>query len=1146
MEEQDLNDIFSSSGDDICETLTARYGKSSAPQHRHLCATAAALRSVILAESLPLSPHSYFAAAISSLSDGTLDSTAVAALSTLLSIVIPLLPQNSLSHSKASDAILVLVEVSKRPNEVASTSTLRCVVKCLGVLIGFCDLADWNSVKLPSEFLLKFSVDKRPKVRKCAQDYLEKIFKSIHSSASIKDPSKLVRSSFKSCMPLAVELCASRIEMGSISNPRHIEVLHMLHVLRLLFPFLTNKVKMKIVKQLEKLVSSLFSALTKHIFDIFKVFLETSPVELIIPEAENIITSLVSYISLREKNPRDTVISAATLLQIVLDKLCVGESTAWVKSLPLVFGSIAGLLTSEDSTASQASNILKELIHQHLNKPTSSNNEKQLLEEGIEFSSEAGAIRATCAVLGDVLSCSDGIPNKHILEVVSASFLKLGDMSFFYLKDILLKLSDLMNLTIKDVPDTKPLQDAIGCAVIAMGPERILTLLPISICVEELAYQNMWLVPVLRKYVSGSSLGFYMDHIVPLAKSFQVASKAENSVIKQELQAHARGLLGLIPAFCQYPTDTNQNFGSLAKFLITLLKDSSMHESIATALQVLVNQNRSILGFNISAHAFENYSSNHNDKETVMGFRSLPCYSKKVAARNIKALALHSEELLQALTNKFFSSSPKKRSYIKDAIGCLACISDSSITKKIFISSIERFHLQGVLAAEKSGNEVSASHGDEEENVSNIEEKDVHRCLVMELGSSFVGGANEDLVDETKEIGRSQACYALQRILEEHPWFLSSQFSELTDLLLGLKSANDVATVRSRFACLHILFVHALKTSLKEEEENTKAFLILNEIILAMKDSREESRKVAYDNLLVINSSLKSLACGNSDAPHQKLIGMIMGYLSGSSPQIKSGAVSALSVLVYKDANICLSIPELIPTVLDLLQTKAVEVVKAVLGFVKVAVSCLQAIDLQNFLSDISDGILPWSSVTVILEIMIRKCGSAAVVTVAPEKYKGFIKSILENRHSKSNSKEAAASENASGPTDSLPKGLKKRKHMESSLSLVETGSIKAGKKRKGGENEKFRTASKDETGTSFSTRTAGYSDKRFRLDFNQKKSSKGYPKGRKNRRDFERAPSKGEKNMKLQTRKNEQKDGNNNLKSQKHKKFMRPKKTNL
>lgn len=53
-----------------------------------------------------------------------------------------------------------------------------------------------------------------------------------------------------------------------------------------------------------------------------------------------------------------------------------------------------------------------------------------------------------------------------------------------------------------------------------------------------------------------------------------------------------------------------------------------------------------------------------------------------------------------------------------------------------------------------------------------------------------------------------------------------------------------------------------------------------------------------------------------------------MGYISSASPHIKSGAVSVLSVLVYKDTDICLSIPELVPSLLSLLQGKALEVIK--------------------------------------------------------------------------------------------------------------------------------------------------------------------------------------------------------------------------
>lgn len=59
-----------------------------------------------------------------------------------------------------------------------------------------------------------------------------------------------------------------------------------------------------------------------------------------------------------------------------------------------------------------------------------------------------------------------------------------------------------------------------------------------------------------------------------------------------------------------------------------------------------------------------------------------------------------------------------------------------------------------------------------------------------------------------------------------------------------------------------------------------------------------------------------------------QLMFQIMGYLSSASPHIKSGAVSVLSLLIYNDTDICLSMPDLVPSLLSLLQGKSVEVIK--------------------------------------------------------------------------------------------------------------------------------------------------------------------------------------------------------------------------
>ena len=54
----------------------------------------------------------------------------------------------------------------------------------------------------------------------------------------------------------------------------------------------------------------------------------------------------------------------------------------------------------------------------------------------------------------------------------------------------------------------------------------------------------------------------------------------------------------------------------------------------------------------------------------------------------------------------------------------------------------------------------------------------------------------------------------------------------------------------------------------------------------------------------------------------------VMGYLSSPSPHIVSGAIAALSLLIYTDADFCVEVPNLIPSVLVLLQNKAIEVIK--------------------------------------------------------------------------------------------------------------------------------------------------------------------------------------------------------------------------
>lgn len=154
-------------------------------------------------------------------------------------------------------------------------------------------------------------------------------------------------SMIKTYMPLAVELSTSGASDGSkedmLLEPKNVEVLHMLNMLKLIVPFLSMKTRSKVLSEVDKIMKSQFSALTRHILKTIEICYETSSVDAIAPMTEKIVASLSSYVSLGDENPSDTVISATSLLKRSLHILRAGESNSYNKNLPLVFDSVAGI-----------------------------------------------------------------------------------------------------------------------------------------------------------------------------------------------------------------------------------------------------------------------------------------------------------------------------------------------------------------------------------------------------------------------------------------------------------------------------------------------------------------------------------------------------------------------------------------------------------------------------------------------------------------------------------------------------------------------------------------------------------------------------------------------------------------------------------
>ncbi|KAL2920085.1 pre-rRNA processing protein [Polyrhizophydium stewartii] len=218
------------------------------------------------------------------------------------------------------------------------------------------------------------------------------------------------------------------------------------------------------------------------------------------------------------------------------------------------------------------------------------------------------------------------------------------------------------------------------------------------------------------------------------------------------------------------------------------------------------------------------------------------------------------------------------------------------------------------------------------------------------------------------------------------------------------------------------------------------------EIILATKEASEKSRDAAYDCLVSIGhqiirhategtvSSLDTLGSAlrrglndksddddedmttfGDEAQHKAEVSireyllMVVAGLAGTTAHMQSASIAALGRLLFEFSEILEAklVGDLIKTVLISMQSRNREVIKAALGFIKVAIVCLPQEILEEDLETIIVSILEHSrdhkshfkaKVRHILERIIRKFSFEAVEGFIPESDKKLINNIRKRR----------------------------------------------------------------------------------------------------------------------------------------------------
>lgn len=263
---------------------------------------------------------------------------------------------------------------------------------------------------------------------------------------------------------------------------------------------------------------------------------------------------------------------------------------------------------------------------------------------------------------------------------------------------------------------------------------------------------------------------------------------------------------------------------------------------------------------------------------------------------------------------------------------------------------------------------------------------------------------------------------------------LQERSGELQALILATADKTPASGRRDRMLAIDELITHLPTSDLHFIPS------ILSEVVLGCKESNEKARTAAFDLLIhlarrtvdpernpqgtvIRNSLVPHMPDDSPDAPAiiEEFFTMVSAGLAGSSPHMVAASVTALSRLFFEFHT------QLRPEILsDLVQTVELfltsnnrEIVRSVLGFVKVAVVVLPDEALRPRLSNLVPNLMAWnkehkgrlrSKVKGIIDRLVRRFGAPLMESLVGEADRKLVVNIRKQRErSKRKKKEGAA-----------------------------------------------------------------------------------------------------------------------------------------
>ncbi|KAL4867668.1 hypothetical protein BDV12DRAFT_170866 [Aspergillus spectabilis] len=1018
-------------------TLAEKLEKIKSPKlqnQQHTAVVLSAVEDTLRDQKADFSPTAYFAALLALLSQslsaaqGIVNKDLATSVVYLLDLTTTHVPAPILK-SKFSQILTNLAPALSLPE--VDAPLLRASIGCLESLLIAQDVAAWNlphtqiGPRRAIAGLLSLSVDHRPKVRRRAQDALIHVIKNPPPSPSLDHPAADM------CAETALRTLSDSIAAAlKQKRGRHDKtpensdplVIHSLQLVKTVAVASGGWPSKKIEPLCELLMNASRSTnefITMGAFEVFEVIFSSMANEF----SSSKLPRLLEAISELKPAQNDSQLLPPwiAVLSRGYDVSAQVSPEDTFEKLPDLFNMISSYLSSPSSNIRvSASECLVSFVANCI--PASVIIEPSVYDEK--------TLEKLAKATKDLLSVKYQAAWMEVFNVCTAMFESFKWQSSPFLNDVVRTVGELR--TNEAFQGKKEADNVLGAAIEAMGPAAVLEVLPLNL-IEQKAGQpgRVWFLPILRDSVTNTNLSHFRSEFVPLSEALYQRviefTSAEKTVEVKIFETLVQQTWAILPGYCELPLDLTESFDqSFAELLSNILyKQTDLRVDICKALQNLVESNQAIL-------------SVETEGDDLILQRRI---TKAAAKTNIAHLAGFASNLLAVLFNVYSQTLPHYRGYILQCINAYLSIAPETELNETFerVTSMLESSVTSEQEAAKEGK--STNSGDKMPPTSHTLIDLVIAMSIYLPRSSFAslfslaaavlngGTSDQQLIKKaykliprlaTKETGASA---------------LRERNADLQRLMLATSDKTPASARRDRMLAIQELVSHLPTSDLHFIPS------ILSEVVLGCKESNEKARTASFDLLIhlakrttdselnppgtiIRNSLVPHMPDNAPDAPAtlEEFFTMVSAGLAGSSPHMVAASVTALSRLFFdfhKDIQPAMRL-DLVQTVELFLTSNNREIVRSVLGFVKVAVVVLPDDALRSRLQSLVPNLMVWSKehkgrlkskVKGILDRLIRRFGAAVLEELVGEADRKLVVNIrkLREKRKKKNKKEGEA-----------------------------------------------------------------------------------------------------------------------------------------